>query len=80
MKIIRTGFQGLFELETRVFGDSRGYFFESYKRDLFVELGIKEEFVQSNESFSVKGTLRGLHYQKDPHAGQNSESRQRKGT
>ena len=68
MKIIQTGFEGLYELEPKVFGDSRGYFFESYKRDLFVELGIQEEFVQSNESFSIKGTLRGLHYQKDPHA------------
>lgn len=68
MKIIDTGFQGLYELEPNVFGDKRGYFFESFKKELFVELGITEDFVQDNESFSVKGTLRGLHYQQNPHA------------
>lgn len=68
MKIIETGFDGLFELEPNVFGDSRGYFFESYRRKTFVDLGIKQDFVQDNESFSVKGTLRGLHYQCAPHA------------
>lgn len=68
MKVTETGFNGLYELEPNVFGDSRGYFFESYRRELYRELGIEEDFVQDNESFSVKGTLRGLHYQKDPHA------------
>lgn len=68
MKIIETGFDGLYELEPIVFGDERGYFFESYRRDIAHNLGIKEDFVQDNQSFSVKGTLRGLHYQKDPHA------------
>ncbi|MCO6359538.1 dTDP-4-dehydrorhamnose 3,5-epimerase [Roseivirga pacifica] len=68
MKIIETGFDGLYELEPNVFGDKRGYFFESFKKSLFVELGITEDFVQDNESFSVKGTLRGLHYQQNPHA------------
>ena len=68
MKIIETGFEGLYELEPLVFGDERGYFFESYRRDLSESLGIKEDFVQDNQSFSVQGTLRGLHYQKDPHA------------
>ncbi len=68
MKIIDTGFEGLFELEPTVYGDSRGYFFESYRRNTFVDLGIKQDFIQDNESFSVKGTLRGLHYQRNPHA------------
>jgi len=68
MKIIDTGFDGLYELEPNVFGDNRGYFFESYRRELYKELGIQEDFVQDNESFSVKGTLRGLHYQQNPHA------------
>lgn len=68
MKIIETGFEGLYEIEPKVFGDERGYFFESYRRDLSKELGIKEDFVQDNQSFSVKGTLRGLHYQANPYA------------
>lgn len=68
MKIIETGFEGLYELEPQVFGDDRGYFFESYRRNIFQELGIHDDFIQDNESFSVKGTLRGLHYQAKPHA------------
>ncbi len=68
MKIIETGFEGLYEIEPKVFGDERGYFFESYRRNTFRELGIEEDFIQDNESFSVKGTLRGLHYQSAPHA------------
>lgn len=68
MKIIETGFDGLYELEPNVFGDKRGYFFESYRREVYKDLGIEEDFVQDNESFSVKGTLRGLHYQERPHA------------
>ena len=68
MKIIETGLDGLFELEPKVFGDERGYFFESYRREVYQELGIENDFVQDNESFSVKGTLRGLHYQEEPFA------------
>ena len=63
MKIIETGFEGLYKLEPKVFRDSRGYFFESLKKELFIELGITEDFVQDNQSSSVKGTVRGLHYQ-----------------
>ena len=44
-------------------GDDRGFFLESYNRRTFAELGIHEEFVQDNHSFSVRNTLRGLHYQ-----------------
>ncbi|OEK06726.1 dTDP-4-dehydrorhamnose 3,5-epimerase [Roseivirga misakiensis] len=68
MKVIETGFEGLFELEPIVFGDERGYFFESFRKDFSERLGIKEEFIQDNQSFSVKGTLRGLHFQKNPSA------------
>jgi dTDP-4-dehydrorhamnose 3,5-epimerase len=68
MKIIETGFEGLYEIESNVFGDERGYFFESFRKSTFESLGIRTDFVQDNESFSVKGTLRGLHYQKEPFA------------
>jgi dTDP-4-dehydrorhamnose 3,5-epimerase len=50
-------------IEPRVFPDGRGFFFESYHRERFSQHGIKDEFVQDNLSYSVKNTLRGLHYQ-----------------
>jgi dTDP-4-dehydrorhamnose 3,5-epimerase len=53
-------------IEPRVFSDPRGFFFENYNRELFSQHGIKEDFVQDNHSFSLKGTLRGLHYQIPP--------------
>ena len=68
MKIIETGFNDLYEIESTVFGDDRGYFFESYRKKTFEDLGISSDFVQDNESFSVKGTLRGLHFQSEPYA------------
>ncbi|EIM65227.1 dTDP-4-dehydrorhamnose 3,5-epimerase family protein [Desulfobacter postgatei] len=53
----------------RVFGNERGFFFESYNQHVFHEVtGIKPEFVQDNHSRSQKGVLRGLHYQLPPHA------------
>jgi dTDP-4-dehydrorhamnose 3,5-epimerase len=52
----------------RVFEDERGYFFESYKQDEFAQNGIHAVFVQENRSRSKKGVLRGLHFQKPPHA------------
>ncbi|MFA5129890.1 MAG: dTDP-4-dehydrorhamnose 3,5-epimerase [Patescibacteria group bacterium] len=52
----------------RVFEDERGYFFESYKQNEFAENGINVHFVQDNRSRSKKGVLRGLHFQKPPHA------------
>ncbi|MEW6068848.1 MAG: dTDP-4-dehydrorhamnose 3,5-epimerase [Nitrospirota bacterium] len=55
-------------IEPKVFGDSRGFFLETYKHTDFVNAGIKEHFVQDNHSRSAKGVLRGLHYQKNPHA------------
>ncbi len=56
------------ELIPRVFEDERGYFFESYNKPLFASLGLPMEFVQDNQSFSVKGVLRGLHFQNEPYA------------
>ncbi len=50
----------------RVFEDHRGYFMESYRKDLFTELGIPYEFLQDNHSRSVKGVIRGLHFQWQP--------------
>ncbi|MCX7681516.1 MAG: dTDP-4-dehydrorhamnose 3,5-epimerase [Anaerolineae bacterium] len=55
-------------IEPHVFGDPRGFFMETYKKSEFAAHGITEEFVQSNYSRSVRGTLRGLHYQKPPRA------------
>ncbi|MDR1955236.1 MAG: dTDP-4-dehydrorhamnose 3,5-epimerase [Treponema sp.] len=55
---------GLYEITPRVFGDSRGYFFESYSERDFIEAGLGMRFVQDNQSRSVKGVLRGLHFQK----------------
>jgi dTDP-4-dehydrorhamnose 3,5-epimerase len=56
------------EIIPRIFEDERGYFFESYNKSVFHSNGILEEFVQDNQSFSRKGVLRGLHFQKEPYA------------
>ncbi|MDX2129525.1 MAG: dTDP-4-dehydrorhamnose 3,5-epimerase [Chloroherpetonaceae bacterium] len=66
MKVIETPIQGLVILEPKVFEDARGFFYESYNEKRFHELGIKAKFVQDNISRSVKGVLRGLHYQLAP--------------
>jgi dTDP-4-dehydrorhamnose 3,5-epimerase len=55
-------------IEPQLLGDERGFFLEFYKRSDFVRAGIAEQFVQDNHSRSAKGVLRGLHYQKEPHA------------
>ncbi|MCX6200327.1 MAG: dTDP-4-dehydrorhamnose 3,5-epimerase [Bacteroidetes bacterium] len=68
MPFIETGFAGLKVFEPRVFADSRGYFFESFNKNIFSEAGIEGEFVQDNESKSQRGVLRGLHYQLNPNA------------
>lgn len=69
MKIIQTIIPGVFIIEPKVFGDSRGYFFESYsKKKLQDAIGNCNEFVQDNRSYSTYGTLRGLHFQKPPFA------------
>jgi dTDP-4-dehydrorhamnose 3,5-epimerase len=59
---------GLVLIRPRVFGDSRGSFFESYKRSEFEAAGIREAFVQDNCSVSSRGVLRGIHYQLPPRA------------
>ena len=56
---------GLYEIQPKVFGDSRGYFFECYSRRAFDDAGLSVSFVQDNQSQSDKGTLRGLHFQKN---------------
>lgn len=68
MQVRQTAIEGLIELIPRVFEDERGCFFESYNKPLFTSLGLPMEFVQDNQSFSVKGVLRGLHYQNEPFA------------
>jgi len=68
MQIIETPLAGLLLIEPRVFGDSRGYFFESYNREVFAAQGITGEFVQDNESLSNRGVVRGLHFQAPPKA------------
>lgn len=68
MNKIDTEIKGVVILEPRVFGDSRGYFFESYSKRKFDELIGKVNFVQDNESCSSRGVLRGLHFQKGEHA------------
>lgn len=68
MNIESTGFQGLFVLTPSVFADSRGYFFESYNMAAFAQLGLKYTWVQDNQSHSAYGVVRGLHFQKAPHA------------
>lgn len=57
-------FYGLYEIQPKVFGDSRGYFFECYSERDFFEAGLKMRFVQDNQSSSSRGVLRGLHFQK----------------
>jgi dTDP-4-dehydrorhamnose 3,5-epimerase len=60
---ITTSLPGVFILEPRVFGDERGFFFESYNQHSMAQLGISENFVQDNHSYSARNVLRGLHYQ-----------------
>jgi dTDP-4-dehydrorhamnose 3,5-epimerase len=63
MKRIDTALQGLFIVEPNVFGDSRGFFLESYNERTLANLGIHEHFVQDNHSYSSRNVIRGLHYQ-----------------
>ena len=64
MKVIKTAIEDVVIIEPDVFGDSRGYFFESYSQKKFDEQVRKIEFVQDNESKSRYGVLRGIHFQK----------------
>ena len=68
MNIIKTPIENLLVLEPKVFEDERGYFFESFNKKKFEDIGIKESFVQDNQSLSNKNVLRGLHFQAPPFA------------
>lgn len=69
MNVCHTEIEGVFIIEPRVFGDARGYFFESFNAAEFEQkTGVKTLFVQDNESKSKYGVLRGLHFQKGEHA------------
>lgn len=68
MNIEQTFMKDLILISPSVFKDSRGYFFEAYNKNRFYDLDIDIDFVQDNQSFSQKGTLRGLHYQNPPYA------------
>ncbi|MBP2654172.1 MAG: rfbC 1 [Firmicutes bacterium] len=67
MKVIETKLSGVLIIEPKVFGDERGFFFETWQQPRYEAAGINGNFVQDNVSFSARGVLRGLHYQ-EPHA------------
>ena len=68
MEIVKTPIEGLLIIKPTVFEDDRGYFFESYNREVFLKNGLDLHFVQDNESKSKKGVLRGMHFQNPPFA------------
>lgn len=63
MEIIETAIPDVFVIKPKIFGDDRGYFLESFRKEWFKDRGLNVDFVQSNISRSNKGALRGLHYQ-----------------
>ena len=67
-EIKQTSLPGVLEIFPRVFPDSRGYFFESFRQDWLEKMGVHESWVQDNQSFSQKGTVRGIHFQQGEHA------------
>ncbi|MBP3440231.1 MAG: dTDP-4-dehydrorhamnose 3,5-epimerase [Tidjanibacter sp.] len=69
MNVLRTDIEGVLIIEPTIHGDSRGYFMESFsQRDFAAQTGVEVRFVQDNESRSRRGVLRGLHFQREPHA------------
>lgn len=69
MGVIKTDIEGVLIIEPKIFGDERGYFYESYNKERFKEeTGLDIDFVQDNQSLSGYGVLRGLHFQKAPYA------------
>ncbi len=68
MNFIRTDINGVYIIEPRIFSDERGYFFESYSKEAFDKAGLHYDFIQDNQSRSVYGTVRGLHFQKGEYA------------
>lgn len=68
MEIVETGIKDLYIIKPDIFYDTRGYFFEGYNEERFRKAGLNMKFVQDNESQSMRGVLRGLHFQKPPYA------------
>jgi dTDP-4-dehydrorhamnose 3,5-epimerase len=68
MKVIKTEIEGILIIEPKVFEDDRGYFFESFNENKYIEAGIDNKWVQDNQSKSSYGVVRGLHYQIEPYA------------
>jgi dTDP-4-dehydrorhamnose 3,5-epimerase len=68
MPFLSTHIPGLMLFEPAIFGDSRGYFFESYNESTFQQAGVNIRFVQDNQASSVYGVVRGLHFQRNPHS------------
>lgn len=68
MEIKPLGLNGLLEIKPAVYKDDRGYFLETFNVDSFLSTGVESHFVQDNQSFSRKGTIRGLHFQTGIHA------------
>jgi len=66
MNITQSELSGLLVIDPKVFGDDRGYFFESYNAEVFKAAGLEIDFMQDNESRSGKGVLRGIHFQEPP--------------
>jgi dTDP-4-dehydrorhamnose 3,5-epimerase len=69
VKIIKTPIDDVVLIKPKVFEDHRGFFSETYRKDIFAELGLDLDFVQDNHSRSAKGVLRGLHFQWEPRMG-----------
>ena len=68
MNVIKTAIDGVVIIEPKIFGDSRGYFYESYSKRDFDSMVRPIDFVQDNQSFSSYGVVRGLHFQRGEHA------------
>jgi dTDP-4-dehydrorhamnose 3,5-epimerase len=67
MKLKKTSIEGLLLIEPKIWKDDRGYFFESFRKDIFEKEGLNIDFIQDNQSLSHKGTVRGLHFQNLPY-------------
>jgi dTDP-4-dehydrorhamnose 3,5-epimerase len=68
MKFTELEIPGVFLIQPNVVGDTRGYFMEAYKKQKYTQFIGQHEFIQDNESCSLQGVLRGLHYQLEPYA------------
>jgi dTDP-4-dehydrorhamnose 3,5-epimerase len=68
MQFERNEFEGVFIIKPRIFEDERGYFFESFNKNVFKANDLNVDFVQDNESLSQKNVLRGMHFQRPPYA------------